>query len=189
MPDLPLHFGELLFGSIILKKGIDDVKGGFASSSSSSGGTVTGTPTGGGIGGGVLPVSGPNVQWERTDQGIDANTGQAGDPIRAVTAGVVTGIVNFYNGQPAVIVSSSGLPGGATGIYYAEGITPTVHVGQHVVAGQQIGTTTSQPTGLEFGFWKGTSTLAQATTGYVEGEITAAGRLFHNWLGVPGAIT
>jgi murein DD-endopeptidase MepM/ murein hydrolase activator NlpD len=175
---LAIPFGALIAGAVVIDYGVKSMRGAFSGGSSTS-------PFTGKI---RLPVSGPGVRWERTDQGVDANTGKAGDPIYAVEAGVVTQIVDFYQGQPAVVISSPGLPGGATGIYYAEGISPSVRVGQKISLGQQIGVTTSQPTGLEFGFWKGTETLAQATGGYIEGEITQAGRLFHQFLNIPGKI-
>jgi murein DD-endopeptidase MepM/ murein hydrolase activator NlpD len=136
--------------------------------------------------GGVNPLPGLR-RWERTDQGVDASA-TPGTPVHAVVAGTVTDIIPFYRGQPAVIVSSPGLPAGATGIYYAEQLAPTVKIGDTLAAGQQIGTVAPSGTGLELGFWQGSRTLAQATGGYVEGQATHAGELFRQFLislGVP----
>jgi murein DD-endopeptidase MepM/ murein hydrolase activator NlpD len=150
VPNLPLAFAELMGGAIILDaavKGdsISNVVRGIAQqqpiggSSSTAGAGNSGTATGTG----PLPTG---ATWERTDQGVDASA-TPGSPIKAMVSGVVSMIVpNWYQGQPAVYITSPGLPGGATGIYYAEQISPNVHVGQQVSAGQTIGTVASSGT-------------------------------------------
>ena len=178
---LPLVFGAIVAGAVVIDYGVRSAKGALTSSSSGSGGGAVGTATAPQISG-KAPLPAGRVTWERTDQGRDA-AGQPGDPITALVSGVVSEILpTFSNGQPAVVISSPGLPGGASGIYYAEQINPNVQVGQQVQAGEQIGTVAPSGTGLEFGFWKNGRTLAQATTGYVEGQVTAAGQLFDGFL-------
>ena len=177
--NLPLVFGAIVAGAVVMDYGVKNAKGAFAGASSSS--SSTSSSSTGAVVNGTAPLPG-GASWERTDQGRDASA-KSGDPITAIAAGVVSEIVpNFYAGQPAVVVSSGGLPGGATGIYYAEQILPSVKVGTHVSAGEQIGTVAPSGTGLEFGFWQNGRTLAQATTGYVEGEATKAGELFDSYL-------
>jgi murein DD-endopeptidase MepM/ murein hydrolase activator NlpD len=192
MANLPLAFAELLAGGIMLTAGISDPNGSISnviegldtgklasfntgsSSSSATGGSVAAA-------GGASPLPGV-TSWGRTDQGVDASA-KPGSPVAAVVSGTVTSIIpNFYSGQPAVFVSSTGLPSGATGIYYAEQLTPSVKVGDTVQAGQPIGSVAATGTGLEIGFASGAQTLARATTGYTEGEITHAGQAFRSFL-------
>jgi hypothetical protein len=188
MANLPLAFAELLGGGVFLVAGI---------SGSSIADVVEGhvtmhplAPDTGSVAAGAAPGAGgtavgplPGVtRWERTDEGVDASA-TPGSPVRAIMGGVVSAILpNWYAGQPLVIVDTPGLPSGATGIYYAEQISPNVHIGQQVQAGEQIGTVAQTGTGLEIGFSKGVLTLAKATTGYVEGQVTQAGLAFRSFL-------
>lgn len=175
-PDLALTMGALLAGAVVIDYGVKSFK---TATASASGGSTPSTPTGSG----TSPLPGV-TKWERTDQGVDASA-KPGSPVRAIVSGVVSAIIpNWYQGQPAVVIDSPNLPGGATGIYYAEQLSPNVHVGQHLNAGEQIGTVAQQGTGLEIGFSKGVLTLAQATGGYVEGQVTHAGELMRQFLGV-----
>lgn len=180
--NLPLVFAAILAGAVLIDYGVKNAKAAFANSpSSGSSGGSSSSAAGPTITSGQAPLP-HGATWERTDQGRDASA-PAGSPITAIAAGVVSEIVpDFYAGQPAVVIDSPGLPGGATGIYYAEQLIPGVHQGEQIQAGQQIGTVAQQGSGLEFGFWKNGQTLAQATTGYVEGEVTAAGELFDHFL-------
>lgn len=185
--NLPVAFASIFAGAVVIRYGTDNVKQAFASSPAGSpSGSGSGSPSGSGsakvgAGGGAHPLPGVTL-WERTDQGVDASA-KPGSPVQSIYTGVVSMIVpDFYNGQPAVVVDTPGLPGGATGIYYAEQLLPNVHVGEHVSAGEQIGTVAPSGTGLELGLWKGTRTLAQATTGYTEGAVTHAGVLMRELL-------
>jgi murein DD-endopeptidase MepM/ murein hydrolase activator NlpD len=136
---MALAFGAILAGAVVIDYGVKSATKAFAS----GGSTTTGTT---GKGATRMPVSGKGITWERTDQGVDAS-GPAGTPIYAVAAGTVSDIVDFYQGQPGVVISSPGLPGGATGVYYAEQITPSVHIGEKIAAGQQIGVIAPSGTG------------------------------------------
>lgn len=197
-----LGFGLLATGGVLLVKAVTgssfaQVIQGHPAAVSSTGQNLLA----GGVGGAGQSIAGvaagkgganplPGVtSWGRTDQGVDASA-TPGSAVRAVVSGVVTDIIpNFYSGQPSVVVSSTGLPSGATGIYYAEQLSPTVQVGQTVQAGEQIGTVAASGTGLEIGFASGSSTLAQGTTGYVEGEVTKAGQAFRSFLASLGVST
>lgn len=136
---------------------------------------------------GAMGVPSPNAQGYvapfsggaagRVDQGQDF-TLKAGSPIRAVGSGKITAIVsNWYKGQPGIFEQLSSGPLKGRTVYVAEQITPQVKVGQVVKAGQQIAVYANSGTGLEFGFGTPSGrTLAQATTGYTEGQETAAGK-------------
>lgn len=122
----------------------------------------------------VNPVPGGTVG--RTDQGVDISA-PPGTPIRAITNETLVGIIqNWYQGQPFYWFKDK-----ATGLYnyVAEQFSSNLRIGQSVRAGQQIGTVAPSGTGLELG-WATASgqTLAQATTGYTEGQATPAGALY-----------
>lgn len=131
----------------------------------------------------VNPI--PGAVIGRTDMGVDA-TLKPGAPIRAIGNSRVVAISpNWYAGQPYVQLQL--LDGPQKGRYYyvAEQITPAVRPGQTVKAGQPIGTYAPSGTGIEIGWGSPTPgrTQAQATTGYSEGEQTAAGQNFRAFLG------
>lgn len=113
----------------------------------------------------------------RTDQGVDFSS-TPGTPIRTPYKSRILGILsNWYRGQPFVWYEI--LEGPLTGRYeyVAEQIKPTVKKGQVLEAGQQIGVYAPSGTGIERGFATSSGqTLAMATTGYREGQETAAGR-------------
>lgn len=133
----------------------------------------------------ILPF--PNGSWGRTDQGVDFPG--AGN-IKAVGAGKI-----LYVGTGA---GNTGWPGlgtyileelthpyqGHKYVYYAEDINPSVKKGQMISAGSVIGRATGGATGIEVGWGSATPnlTLARSTTGYVEGQQTAAGTAFRNFL-------
>lgn len=170
--NLAVVFAGILTGAVVIDYGVKSVR-------AASGSSPASAPVPGGTGSNPLPEA---VRWGRTDQGVDASA-TPGSAVNAIVSGVVTAIVpGWYAGQPAIVVSSPGLPGNADSVYYAEQVTPTVKVGQQVSAGEQIGTVASSGTGLEIGLWKSGRTLAQATTGYVEGQATHAGDLMRSWL-------
>lgn len=130
-------------------------------------------------GGYVNPTRGAIVG--RTDMGLDVSGLPNGHPIVAIGNSKVVSISpNWYAGQPYVLFQF--LDGPKKGQYYyiSEAINPTVRPGQVVKAGQQVGTYNSSGTGLEMGFGSsaGGRTLAQATTGYSEGQVTTAGSQF-----------
>lgn len=135
-------------------------------------------------GGYVSPFS-AKVTPGRTDQGVDFSA-PPGSSVLAIGKARIAGIVpNWYKGQPLVYYKLLDGPRKGQYIYAAEQITPTVRVGQVVNAGQPIGRVAASGTGLELGFATSSgATLAQSTTGYVEGQVTAAGDAFRSFLGL-----
>lgn len=135
---------------------------------------------------------------ERVDMGKDYAL-VPGDPIDALGDSRVIGqLDNWYNGQPFVwfqLLNENGgtsptaaRPNAGKYWYVAEQINPLVHPGQVVAAGQQVATYAQSGTGIEVGFAvKSGETLAQATTGYAEGEVTQAGSEFQHLLESVGA--
>ncbi|MGH2893680.1 MAG: hypothetical protein ACRDPM_10515, partial [Solirubrobacteraceae bacterium] len=131
----------------------------------------------------------PNVtRWERTDQGVDA-TMNVGDPILAPCRIKILDIEpDWYRGQPLVYFEL--LEGAYAGQvqYVAEQITDIAPPGSILEQGQAIARYAKSGTAIEYG-WSTLSgiTLAVATTGYEEGEITPAGRNMRAWLNALGA--
>lgn len=197
--NLPVTFAAVMAGAVLLDAAIkgapisDVIKGQAASSGSS---TATGNAAPGSTPG-IVSVGAVNpfgrassVQVGRTDMGVDYNL-NPGDPIDAPFSGTVTAInPGWYNGQPQVVLQGAkGGPFANQFVYFAEGIAPSVKVGDTVNAGDQLGTFQQYGNGGEFGFAANAQgqTLAQATTGYTEGQATAAGsraRAFLASLGV-----
>lgn len=119
----------------------------------------------------------------RTDQGVDIGL-HPGDPIHAPGPVQIKGIIpNWFKGQPFVWFQFlSGPQQGKYG-YVAEQITNIPPVGTILQQGQNIGTFANSGTNLELG-WATSSgqTLAMATTGYHEGDVTPAGVAFRQFL-------
>jgi hypothetical protein len=126
--------------------------------------------------------------WERTDQGVDA-TMPVGAPILAPGAVKILGVEpDWYSGQPLVYFELlSGSDAGRVQ-YVAEQITNIAPIGSYLQQGQVIARFARTGTGIEYG-WSTLSgiTLAVATTGYEEGQITPAGRSIRAWLNALGA--
>jgi hypothetical protein len=126
--------------------------------------------------------------WERTDQGVDA-TMPVGAPILAPSTVKVLAVEpGWYAGQPLVYFEL--LDGADAGKvqYVAEEITDIARPGSILQQGQAIARYAPSGTGIEYG-WSTPSgiTLAVATTGYEEGQITPAGRSIRAWLNSLGA--
>lgn len=126
-----------------------------------------------------------NLAPERIDMGQDFAM-QPGSYILAPGKSRVLGIVpNWFDGQPYLGLQLVDGPDAGKTYYLAEQINPLVKPGDTVAAGQPIATYAPVGTGIEMG-WAGVknwrSTLAQETTGYREGQETAAGISFHNFL-------
>jgi murein DD-endopeptidase MepM/ murein hydrolase activator NlpD len=196
MPNYPLAFAEILAGSILIDYGIKAFQGGLstAQASGGTGGAVSTVP------GGAL--ASPNssgyvnpfakirggmgaLTRERLDMGWDFHTSGAGDPILSIGNAKVTAILNdWWQGQPLIMTQLTSGPDAGKLVYYAEGLVPNVSVGQTVVAGQQIATTTAQPSGLEFG-WGGSAsgqTLQQVIAPGSGDTAGAAADSFHAFL-------
>lgn len=125
------------------------------------------------------PLANATVTPERIDQGVDYTGTGVYDALGAGTitqAGVGPGTGWPGHGGFVEELLSSGPLAGKT-FYYAEGVDPTVKVGQKVRAGQEIATLSAdQSTGTELGFGgPGTSTFAATHGGYSGSGATAAG--------------
>ena len=126
--------------------------------------------------------------WERTDQGVDA-TMPVGAPILAPSQVKILAIEpDWYAGQPLVYWELLSGPDAGKEQYVAEQITYIAPPGAILKQGQVIARYAASGTGIEYG-WSAPSgvTLAVATTGYEEGEVTPAGVNMRNWLNGLGA--
>jgi peptidoglycan hydrolase CwlO-like protein len=127
-------------------------------------------------------------RWERTDQGVDA-TMPVGAPILAPSQVKILAIEpNWYAGQPLVYWELLAGPDAGMEQYVAEQITDIAPPGAILQQGQAIARYAASGTGIEYG-WSTPDgvTLALATTGYEEGEVTPAGVNMRNWLNGLGA--
>jgi peptidoglycan hydrolase CwlO-like protein len=127
-------------------------------------------------------------QWERTDQGVDA-TMPVGAPILAPSQLKILAIEpDWYAGQPLVYWELLSGPDAGKEQYVAEQITYIAPPGAILQQGQVIARYAASGTGIEYG-WSAPSgvTLAVATTGYEEGQVTPAGVSMRNWLNGLGA--
>ncbi|HUA06924.1 MAG TPA: hypothetical protein VMB27_23665 [Solirubrobacteraceae bacterium] len=127
-------------------------------------------------------------RWERTDQGVDA-TLPVGAPILAPGPVKILAIIpDWYAGQPLVYFEL--LNGQQAGQiqYVAEEITDIAKPGSYLQQGQVIARYAPSGTAIEYG-WSTPNgvTLARATTGYEEGQVTPAGVYMRNWLNSLGA--
>jgi len=126
--------------------------------------------------------------WERTDQGVDA-TLPVGAPILAPGQVKILGIEpDWYAGQPLIYFELLNGPDAGKVQYVAEEITDLAPAGSILQQGQVIARYAPSGTAIEYG-WSTLNgiTLARATTGYEEGEITPAGTSMRNWLNSLGA--
>jgi hypothetical protein len=126
--------------------------------------------------------------WERTDQGVDANM-PVGAPILAPSRIKVLAIEpNWYLNQPLVYFELLDGPDAGRVQYVAEQITSIAPPGSFLDKGQVIARYARAGTGIEYG-WSTLNgiTLARATSGYEEGQITPAGRWIRAWLNALGA--
>jgi hypothetical protein len=128
------------------------------------------------------------TRWERTDQGVDA-TMAVGAPILAPSAVKVLAIIpDWYAGQPLVYFELLAGPDAGRVQYVAEQITDIARPGSILRQGQAIARYSRSGTAIEYG-WSTLNgvTLARATTGYEEGQVTPAGRSMRQWLNSLGA--
>lgn len=135
----------------------------------------------------INPLQFVNV-WERTDQGVDA-TMPVGAPILAPTQVKILAIEpDWYLGQPLVYWELLAGPDAGMEQYVAEEVTDIAPPGSILQQGQVIARYAPSGTGIEYG-WSTPDgvTLAVATSGYEEGQITPAGVNMRNWLNSLGA--
>lgn len=126
--------------------------------------------------------------WERTDQGVDAQM-PIGAPILAPCRVKILGIEpDWYLTQPLVYFELLDGPDAGRVQYVAEEISNVVRPGTFLQQGQPIARFAATGTGIEYG-WSTLNgiTLARATTGYEEGQITPAGKAIRAWLNDLGA--
>ncbi len=125
--------------------------------------------------------------WGRTDQGVDAAM-PVGAPILApCRVKVLATIPNWFAGQPLVYFELLDGPDAGRVQFVAEQITNIAPVGI-LQQGQPIARYAASGTDIEYG-WAvlNGETLARATTGYTEGQVTPAGRSMRAWLNSLGA--
>jgi hypothetical protein len=81
-------------------------------------------------------------------------------------------------------------PDAGRSVYYAEGVTPTVSVGETLTAGQPVATIIpGSAHGIEMGWAAGRGEESYANAnggGYTEGAATAAGKAFSDLVGSLG---
>jgi hypothetical protein len=126
--------------------------------------------------------------WERTDQGVDASM-PVGAPILAPGPVKILAVEpDWYAGQPLVYFELlNGVDAGQVQ-YVAEQITAIARPGTIVPQGEPVARFARRGTGIEYG-WSTLNgvTLAVATTGYEEGQVTPAGQYMRAWLNALGA--
>jgi len=126
--------------------------------------------------------------WGRTDQGVDAVM-PVGAPILAPCPVKILAIIpNWYAGQPLVYFELLNGPDAGKVQYVAEQITDIAPAGSFLRQGQPIARFAPTGTAIEYG-WSTLNgvTLARATTGYEEGQVTPAGLSIRAWLNGLGA--
>jgi hypothetical protein len=129
------------------------------------------------------PFAGEQPYIDRTDMGVDVCL-SPGDPIRAVGNGVVVGIMkNWFQKQPYIWYQLTSGPDAGRYVYVAEQIKHLAPIGATLQAGDVVARYAGKGTCIEMGWSAATgATLAQATTGYTEGQVTVAGVSFARFL-------
>jgi hypothetical protein len=126
--------------------------------------------------------------WGRTDQGVDA-TMPVGAPILAPCRVKILAILpGWFAGQPLVYFELLEGPDAGRIQFVAEQITAIARPGSILQQGQPIARYAASGTAIEYG-WSTINgvTLAKATSGYTEGQVTPAGRSIRAWLNGLGA--
>jgi hypothetical protein len=126
--------------------------------------------------------------WGRTDQGVDASM-PVGAPILApCKIKIVVILPGWFAGQPLVAFELLEGPDAGKIQFVAEQITGIPPVGTILQQGQAIARYAASGTNIEYGWATVTGlTLARATTGYTEGQVTPAGQAMRAWLNSLGA--
>jgi hypothetical protein len=119
----------------------------------------------------------------RVDQGVDLSMRPGSQILAPLPSKLVRIDPSWYAGQPGMFFEVT--DGRYKGKFWflAEQITPSIHVGQTVAAGDEVAKYAPQGTAIEIGWAaNSTQTLARATTGYTEGQATPAGKDFQSFL-------
>lgn len=129
-------------------------------------------------GGYVNPLAHASLTPERIDQGVDyAGSGT----LTALGAGRVTYVATSGTGWPGAFIEYRLTSGSYAGryVYYAEGVSPLVRVGQTLQAGQSVARLiTGWSSGIEIGWGSGLGTQPLAQAEGQSGGATPAGRSF-----------
>ena len=128
------------------------------------------------------------TSWGRTDQGVDATMPVAAPILAPCPVKILAIIPNWFAGQPLVYFELLNGPDAGKIQYVAEQITEIAPAGTILRQGQPIARYAASGTAIEYG-WSTLNgvTLARATTGYEEGQVTPAGRSIRAWLNALGA--
>lgn len=129
------------------------------------------------------PLGGDQYLTQRTDMGVDFCLAP-GEPIRAVGDGIVVGInPDWFEHEPYIWYQLLDGPSAGRYVYVAEQIGRLARVGAQLSAGQPLAYYRRSGSCIETG-WSAADgrTLAQATTGYHEGDVTVAGVSFAHFL-------
>jgi hypothetical protein len=135
------------------------------------------------------PFAGQRYISGRTDMGVDFCL-KRGAPIRAIGDGIVVGISpDWFRQQPYIWYQIVDGPYAGRYVYVAEQITRLAHIGAPLSAGRPVARFKRLGTCIETG-WSAVdgATLAQATTGYHEGQVTRAGVSFARFLMTLGVL-
>jgi len=138
--NLPLAFGELLVGALVIEAAI---KG------ASIGDVIRGTAKQSGISGlGAAPDSGQaaggapfskGASSSRLDQGQDVTSSMFNAPVSGTIVAADQSNGGWAGGGLLALKMDNPIAGlGSDVLYFAEGLAPTVPVGKHVSAGDQI---------------------------------------------------
>ena len=136
----------------------------------------------------------PGATLSRTDEGVDYTI----DPNKGFVAPgrsrVVSTSAGWFKGGSIVAEFLDGPYAGAQ-YFVAEGVRPAAGIaaGTVVQAGQKLADAVVSPYNgilgnIEAGWWKGSAPLAQATGGYHEGDVTAAGAAWDTFVRALGGV-
>lgn len=199
MANLPLAFGEMLVGAIILDAGIKgdtiaNVVQGKATQHPLPGASDSTAPTGTGgasvnVGPGQYTNPFPGATASRVDQGVDYTATKFLAPGKSQIL-IADQTNSGWAGGGYIAAKLLDGPLAGTVYYISEGVAPLVHVGDMVAAGTPLATPVSNPYNgivgnIEAGWASVTSPgspLAQSTGGYGEGDSTAAGASFNRFI-------
>lgn len=122
------------------------------------------------------PLRSANLTSQRIDQGVDYS---GSGPIFALGPGVIESTNNAgWPGGAFIVEHLTGGDLSGQDIYYAENITPTVHIGQHVTKNTKAGDIHG---GIEIGFASGASGESKARASGQASSTGDAGSVSTGW--------